>query len=337
MEDRGDKRAAPRKARKDPSEAPLFLQKTYQMVDTSTPAIVSWSVDGDTFVVKNLENFCDLLPKFFKHRNFRSFVRQLNFYGFRKLRADSLTERPAGWWEFKHERFLRGHPELLPLIKRAEHYEDEQPEVTGGGKPVVKMGSPPELLNEITTLKGRVDSMSTTIEQLTELVDSLLLERSGGAAAPVPLSALTAADALSKKRKMATGTVDLTQCAFDTAPVNEQDETELLRLMPTTLETASSDDVRMLATNFDFSNPEDAALQPPSLIRATSNNSINSIGGSGGVGADFLPQELISQLFKQVSLDVVDSQGVRCGHGSEPFMASHPSLGRTTSAIACNV
>ena len=27
-------RAAPRRARKDPNEAPVFLQKTYQMIDT---------------------------------------------------------------------------------------------------------------------------------------------------------------------------------------------------------------------------------------------------------------------------------------------------------------
>jgi hypothetical protein len=30
-------RAPPRKAKKDPEEAPLFLQKTYQMVDTVRP------------------------------------------------------------------------------------------------------------------------------------------------------------------------------------------------------------------------------------------------------------------------------------------------------------
>ena len=45
--------------------------------------IGGWSENGDTFIVKDMEAFANLLPKFFKHKNFRSFVRQLNFYGFR--------------------------------------------------------------------------------------------------------------------------------------------------------------------------------------------------------------------------------------------------------------
>lgn len=63
------------------SPAP-FLIKTYDMVeDASTDAIVSWSTAGQSFVVWNPPEFARvLLPTYFKHSNFSSFIRQLNTY-----------------------------------------------------------------------------------------------------------------------------------------------------------------------------------------------------------------------------------------------------------------
>lgn len=59
-----------------------FLTKTYQLVDDGAiDDIISWNEDGSTFVVWNPSEFAqDLLPKYFKHNNFSSFVRQLNTY-----------------------------------------------------------------------------------------------------------------------------------------------------------------------------------------------------------------------------------------------------------------
>jgi heat shock transcription factor len=59
-----------------------FLTKTYYLVnDPATDDIVSWGEDNTTFVVWRPPEFArDLLPNYFKHNNFSSFVRQLNTY-----------------------------------------------------------------------------------------------------------------------------------------------------------------------------------------------------------------------------------------------------------------
>ncbi|KAL5730299.1 hypothetical protein ACHQM5_003138 [Ranunculus cassubicifolius] len=98
------------------SPAP-FVLKTYEILegyedgDDDPKRIVSWNKDGDGFVVWFPDEFAEtLLPKYFKHNNFSSFIRQLNTYGFKK----SASNR----WEFQHCNFQRGKRHLLVEITR---------------------------------------------------------------------------------------------------------------------------------------------------------------------------------------------------------------------------
>jgi len=81
---------------------PPFVGKLYAMVDDpATDRIISWGPNEETFVVHRPEELSsDLLPQYFKHNNFCSFIRQVNTYGFTKVSPDN--------WEFVNEYFKKG-------------------------------------------------------------------------------------------------------------------------------------------------------------------------------------------------------------------------------------
>ncbi|NXY01414.1 HSF2 protein, partial [Pteruthius melanotis] len=76
--------------------------------------------NGKSFLVLDERRFAkEILPKYFKHNNMASFVRQLNMYGFRKVvHVDSGVVKLERTVEFRHAYFRQGREDLLEHIKR---------------------------------------------------------------------------------------------------------------------------------------------------------------------------------------------------------------------------
>jgi hypothetical protein len=83
-----------------------FLLKLNEILNNkSYSQIINWTNDGESIIVKDHNELTKkVLPKFFKHHNYASFVRQLNMYNFHKIRTDSKANEQL----FKHPTFIKG-------------------------------------------------------------------------------------------------------------------------------------------------------------------------------------------------------------------------------------
>ena len=93
-----------------------FLTKLYTILsDTIYDEIIHWDNDGKRVIICDVINLCNIvLPKFYKHRNYSSFVRQLNMYGFHKSKGKLKSGEG-----YEHEKFNANitNEEILKIQK----------------------------------------------------------------------------------------------------------------------------------------------------------------------------------------------------------------------------
>ena len=96
----GKKRSNQSKINKSES----FLSKLHDILsDTIYNEIIHWDADGKRIIIADVIELSNLiLPKFYKHHNYSSFVRQLNLYGFHKSKG--IIKSGEG---YEHESFCK--------------------------------------------------------------------------------------------------------------------------------------------------------------------------------------------------------------------------------------
>lgn len=140
---------------------PAFLLKLFNMVnDHGTDALIRWNESGDSFLVLKHEQFAkELLPRYYKHNNFSSFVRQLNMYGFHKIphiEDTTLPKTESSIWEFSNPNFQRDQPDLLCLVTRKKSGE-------GGDRESLDFQT---IMNEIHAIKRHQMTISQDLKRI---------------------------------------------------------------------------------------------------------------------------------------------------------------------------
>ncbi|CAN0268695.1 unnamed protein product, partial [Lampetra fluviatilis] len=143
---------------------PAFLSKLWTLVeDPDTNELICWSPNGLSFHVFDQGHFAkEVLPKYFKHNNMASFVRQLNMYGFRKvvnIEQGGLLKPEKDETEFQHPYFIRGQENLLEHIKRkvsAVKPEDMR----------VQQGDMGRIISDVQQIRGRQENMDNRLNTM---------------------------------------------------------------------------------------------------------------------------------------------------------------------------
>ncbi|XP_075867491.1 heat shock factor protein 1 isoform X2 [Nelusetta ayraudi] len=159
------------------ANVPAFLTKLWTLVeDPDTDPLICWSPSGTSFHVFDQGRFSkEVLPKFFKHNNMASFIRQLNMYGFRKvvhIEQGGLVKPERDDTEFQHPFFLRGQENLLENIKR------KVTTVSSVRQEEVKMSTEEvnKILSDVQLMKGKQETIDSRIATMRHENEALWRE-----------------------------------------------------------------------------------------------------------------------------------------------------------------
>ena len=147
-----------------------FLTRLYNMLSEGMHSdCVAWSESGTSFIISNIPTFTvSVLPQYFKHKNFSSFVRQLNMYDFHK-------ERETGDLQiYSHPFFAKDGRDKIAKVHRktSDQYLESKPASLLEKKFNLISEQEKALLEKISVLEKRYQELAacnqTLISQIFE-------------------------------------------------------------------------------------------------------------------------------------------------------------------------
>lgn len=149
-----------------------FVHNTYKIVSESkTDDIISWNQSGDAFIIKDQYSFqSEVLPRYFKHNNLSSFIRQLNTYQFHKIPGDNINYGNPEHIIFSHPQFLKQREDLLPNIVRRQTRRSSVT-ITDDTQPPSSPMDSPSMLGSIDPNSFSPEQMALQVIQMRKRLD----------------------------------------------------------------------------------------------------------------------------------------------------------------------
>lgn len=154
----------------DFTKIPKFLRRLYRETSDPMNAHIVWSDDGERIRIVNKDKFIKhTLHTLSRTKEYSAFIRQLNIYGFVKVK----NEKNDDIEEYYNCFFKKDQPSLMEFMKRVKKVEKVEtrlnhPSIENSINYLTNANF--RLSNEISQLRDRVDKQDRTINGLLDIL-----------------------------------------------------------------------------------------------------------------------------------------------------------------------